>query len=305
MAFDPQAFYPALDAVYASGDNAAVEAFLLEQLRLARLDGGNLPNNEGCPSCLPEITVNAGLVSVCNELGCFYRGLSRWKEALAAFDEAQEEMERLYAADTAQYGVMLLNKAGVYRYMGDMDRAMETFGRARTVLERHPETPGATMAGLYNNIGLVHLDRAEPGDAEALFELAMSCLGDPGEHLTEFATTCSNLAVAHAQQNRYEEAVRDMEMAVTVLSAMDDGHNAHYPAVLNTRGMLLYRSGRPEEALADFILAAGKTALIYGENVEYANACGNCAACCQKLGREEEAAAWLDKEKTVLRRLRA
>ena len=77
-----------------------------------------------------------------------------------------------------------------------------------------------------------------------------------------------------------------------ILSRLDGGLNAHYPAALNTRGALLYRTGDYAGALSDFALAAEKTEIIYGRNVEYGAACANCAAACRALGRADEADAW-------------
>ena len=304
MAFDLQRFYRELDASYDAHDLAATERFLLSAREASRQDPVITSGSEGCMSCAPQIAVNLDYVCVCSELGCFYRGLSRWRESIAAFEQAQSEMEQYYATDNPEYGVVLLNKAGAYRYMGDLPAALAAFEQARKRLEASDKTPPLTLAGLYNNIGLVRLDLREAEAALSLFDRAMALLGAPEEHPTEYGTTCNNLATAYGRLGKMEEAAAAADRAIDTLSALDGGDNCHYPAALNTRGLLRYRQGDAAGALADFTLAAEKTRLCYGENIEYVNACANCAACCEWLGDASGALAWHAKERAVSARLK-
>ncbi|MGN0772781.1 MAG: tetratricopeptide repeat protein [Candidatus Ventricola sp.] len=290
--FDLKQFYQELDRHYAAHDNAATEQFLCASREKARLAGAPLPFNDSCPSCVAPIEPNMDFICVCNEQACFYRGLSRFEACLEAFSAAQEELEQLYLTDTREYGVVLLNKAGAYRYMGDAEQAMALFQQARRILEAHSDTPAGTLAGLYNNIGLLSLDLHREEDAERCFHQALALLERTQDHQVELATTYNNIAALYSTRRQYQEAADAVRSSVEILSRLDDGLNAHYPAALNTRGALLYRLGDFEGALSDFALAAEKTEIIYGRNVEYAAACANCAAACRALARADEAAAW-------------
>lgn len=75
--------------------------------------------------------------------------------------------------------------------------------------------------------------------------------------------------------------------------------NPHYPAALNTRGILKYRAGDYQSALEDFEEALEKIKLVYGENVEYARGCRNCAAVCLALDDETAAADWEQKADSI------
>lgn len=304
MAFDLNQFYRQLDEHYAAHNNAATEQFLKDSRTRAYQEGlaDLLPS--GCPSCATPLEPNMAYVSVCNEMACFYRGLSRFQDSLDTFALAQKELESLYLQNTAEYATILLNKAGTFRSMGDLDGALEHFSRAARILEADRKGSPRVLAGLYNNIGLVYLDQKNPSEALSYFSRALPMVSENPEQMVEQGTTWNNLAVAYdalGQRARADEAVNH---AVAILSGLDGGTNPHYPASLNTRGTFSCRAGRYEEALKDFKEALEKTKLVYGENMEYAYGCHNCAMVCKKLGREEDSRMWLEKSSKIQAELR-
>ena len=299
MAFDLNRFYRQLDEHYAAHDNAATEQFLKSSRSQAYQEGLADPLPAGCPSCAPSPEPNMAYVSVCNEMACFYRGLSRFRDSLDAFTLAQEELESLYLQNTVEYATILLNKAGTYRYMGDTDQALEHFSRSARILETDRKGTPQVLAGLYNNMGLVYLDKKQPQEALEHFLRALPLVSAGPDRTVEQGTTWNNLAAAYralGQQTQAEDAVG---RAVDILSLLDEGVNPHYPAALNTRGTFAYEAGRYQQALEDFLEALEKTRLVYGENAEYAYGCSNCAAACEKLGRMEEAGEWRKKYREV------
>lgn len=303
MAFDLQKFYQELDQHYAAHDNGATECFLTESRDKAYEEGLVIPVNDGCPSCVPPLEPNMAYVAVCNEMACFYRGLSRWQESLDTFSLAQQELESLYRQGSAEYATVLLNKAGNYRYMGDLDQALEHFTRAAGILEAGRGAGKGVLAGLYNNIGLVYLDRREPQQAVEYFLRALPLVSEAPDQIVELGSTWNNLAAGYQAMGQKTEAGQAIENAVAILSELDCGTNPHYPAALNTRGTFAFYEGNYEQALDDFTEALDKTKLVYGKNVEYAYGCDNCAAVCRKLGREPEAAAWAERGRQVRAKL--
>lgn len=304
MAFDLNRFYRELDEHYGAHDNEKTEAFLKKSKETADRAGTPMPVNTGCPSCVPPLEPNWAFVSVCNEMACFYRGLSRFEESLATFEEAQKELESLYQQRSAEYATVLLNKAGTYRYMGDTEKALEHFQKAARIFEQHPDCPKATLAGLYNNIGLVYLDQKKPEEALGSFVQAMNLLEAEADVLVETGTTWNNMAAALDILGKTEEANMALENAIAILKEIDDGSNPHYPAALNTRGTLKYRAGDYAAALEDFQAALEKTKLVYGENVEYAHGCRNCAAVCLAMGDDAGAESWQQKADEILKHLK-
>ena len=303
MAFDLNQFYRELDEHYAAHDNAATEAFLRKARSRAYQEGLTSPLPQGCPSCAPPLEPNMEYVSVCNELACFYRGLSRFQESLDTFGLAQEELESLYLQNTPEYATILLNKAGTCRYMGDLDQALAYFSQAERILDLDRKGKPEVMAGLYNNIGLLYLDKKETEKALTYFQKALPLVLASPNMIVEQGTTWNNLAVTFDTLDRREDADEAIHHAVQILSSLDGGVNPHYPAALNTRGTFAFRAGRYQDALTDFTEALEKTRLIYGENIEYAYACSNCASACEKLGLAEQSRSWMEQSEAIRSRL--
>ena len=303
MPFDLPRFYQKLDESYAAMDRAATEAFLLSSREKARMDGEPEILRDGCPACAPSVSPNAALIAVCNELACFYRGISRWEESLEAFTQAQQELEMYYQVDTVQYATILLNKAGTYRYMGHAGEALDLFQQAEIIMKHQMGVSPDVLAGLYNNTGLALLDLGQPQEALERFQLALSLIENNDAAIVEQGSTWNNLAAAYRGLGQLTQALEAMDKSVAILEKMDCGRNPHYPAALNTRGIFHYHQGAYEEALADFTAALEITALVFGENIEYSYGCENCYAVCSKLSRPEEAQAWLDKARAIRERL--
>lgn len=292
MAFSLEQFYRDLDIQYDTHDLSSIEQFLLRSQAKAYADSLVSVPFDGCPSCIPEAVPNMNYVSVCNELACFYRGLSRFQDSLSAFADAEKELESFYRQETVEYATVLLNKAGTYRYMQDLTAALSLFQKSAHIMEQAGPERVEILSGLYNNIGLVYLDLNDPKQALTFFLKAMSIVEKRPEMITECGSTWNNLAVTYDRLARREDADIAISNAVRILSGLNGGNDSHYPAALNTRGTFAFRSGNYEAALADFTEAAEKTLLIYGKNIEYACACENCAAACEKLGRIQEADSW-------------
>jgi len=303
MSFDLSFFYQQLDKSYAALDRNATEAFLLDSREKARASCKPELIRDGCPACAPQIGPNNGLIAVCNELACFYRGLSRWQQSLEAFTEAQQELEQYYLTDTLQYATILLNKAGTYRYMKQPQQALELFEQAERILSRQKNVPEGVLAGLYNNTGLALLDLGRPQEGLVRFQQALRLISGDASAIVEQGSTWNNLAAAYRNLGQLEQAFDAMDHSISILEKLDGGRNPHYPAALNTRGICHYQQGAYEAALTDFSAALEITALVYGENIEYAYGCDNCAAACKKLAQYEKAQAWQEKAKAIRERL--
>ena len=80
-------FYKQLDSYYAVHDNAGAEAFMKKSQQEA-LDQGAIDMKIvcDCPGAktLPD-EPNINYVSVCNELACYYRGMSEFQKSIDTF----------------------------------------------------------------------------------------------------------------------------------------------------------------------------------------------------------------------------
>lgn len=111
--------------------------------------------------------------------------------------------------------------------MGKLDEALEHFLQADRIYAGLDYKEPGTLAGLYNNIGLVYLDRKQPREAADYFWQAMEML-DHCEHCeTKRGTTWDNLAVAYDQKGEIKKAEEAIEEAVQILQQLDGVMNPH------------------------------------------------------------------------------
>jgi len=292
MAFDIEQFYVRLDEHYGGHDNAATEEFLLRsKARAAELSA--TPGMEvSCPSCVESPEVNLEFVSVCNELGCFYRSLSRWQEAVIAFQEGLDELRRFFQDKTPTAAMLYMNLADTQRLMGRLDGALGLFHQAEQILIRDEAANQPALAGLYNNLALVYQAQGNLKQTVECAEHSISILRDLGEHGADLGAALNNLAAALAALGRQDEADAAICASVELLSSQDCGVTPHYPAALNTKGIFAFRAGDLETAAHCFTLALEKTGEFYGKNAQYAAGCRNCAEVYQRMGQLEKAAAY-------------
>ena len=294
-------FFIRLDGFYDVHDNEGAEQYMLEQARLPFPEPEEETDRDQLfsDSCLYT-------ASVYNELACHYRGMSRFEEATDSFEAARQMLKTASLEESDLYATVLLNEAGVWRYMGETEQALELFREAGEMLDR-PENRDneEALAGLWNNTGLVHLDRKEPHAAMHYFHKALQLVTQSERFLVQQSVTWNNIANALMMTGdlpRAEAAVRE---SIRILQALKSEEDSHYPAAVNTLGVICFRQGRYEEALEQFEKALELTAVFYGENIEYASGCANCAFTCEAMGRNEEAAAWKEKADRIRKRLLA
>ena len=174
----------------------------------------------------------------------------------------------------------MLNKAGTLRLMGATDAALDCFKNAMYVLEQLDHRDPAVLAGLFNNIGLVYLDKKEPENALGFFERAISLVEENESLQDKAGITFNNIATANYMSGDYDAAKVAVNKAISTLEKQNNGSSPHYPAALNTRATIEFKKGNYEGALEDFKNALDRTKVCYGENVEYAKGCKNIAITC-------------------------
>ena len=99
-----------LDGLFQRNEVSKVEPFLLGQLAVAEAEGDR-----------------SSVLTLLNELMGFYRGMSRFKDALAIGDRALELMTMMGYKGSVPYATTLLNVATAYRADGQTARAIGMF----------------------------------------------------------------------------------------------------------------------------------------------------------------------------------
>ena len=245
-------FFRRLDQHYAEGNLEAVEQFLLEYARKMRQSGAD------------------ALIAVCNALGSFYRGTSRYAQSLSAFEEAGEAIAARLGTDCTEYATLLNNMAGTLRLAGQQKRAVDCFSKAVEIYRRHGAEDSYVYASVLNNMALAYQELGQNDLAAQRLEQALQLIQRMPEHRQEVAVTYSNLTALYHKMGRYREAMRCLDLALRTFEDCGQEKSAHYAAALNSLAGFLYDSGENERAIATYQKAAAYTNRFFGENVEFA-----------------------------------
>ena len=257
-------FYEKLDELFLAGDHAAVETFLSKAISET---GGNTPER-------------AGLL---NELGGFYRGLSRFPESEETFKQALNIFETLGMGATPEYATVLLNLAGLYRIIGDADKAIALFSDAIKKLEEADAQDSYAYVSILNNIALAYQTKGEPAQALEFATKALQIMraGSGNEH--EIASSLNNLAAIHLQLDHLDVSDELISEALAIYDSMVEP-NVHHAAALATKAALMCRSGDYDSSLLGFRRSLELTRKFFGENIEFAICKRNISEVCQLLG---------------------
>ena len=303
--FDSADFYKRLDEMYTTYDNDEIEKFLLtslDNIENAAIVDGHCCSCIGCggvdeqaqkeEEMLWAINRSHGIIVVLNELACFYRGVSRWKECLETFERVKAAMEEAHLTQTDNYAVVILNMAGALRLLGDREKALAYFEKAESILVKNETADPYTMGSLYNNMGLVYQDEKQFSVAAEYFGKALAYTAKIADSDAEVATGLGNVALAYFSAGDYDNAREAIDRSLAIFETLDDGLNAHYAGTLNTKAFICYHQGQLEQAAKYFEMAVEKTEKVFGQNIDYVKACRNCGTVYNKLGDSIKAMAY-------------
>jgi tetratricopeptide (TPR) repeat protein len=266
------AFLDRLKSLYRAGDPQQIEAYLLAEIAAT---GGD----------------QRSLCTLYNELGGYYRGVSRYRDSLDAFDRADGCLEGCGLALTIQAATVMINRAGTCRLMGDPAAALELYRRASAILDAHPEADPYLVASLNNNLALSYIDS---GDLEeALAQAQKGCeivMAIPGAQHAQ-ATALVNLASISFQAGDLAAAEAQVGRAMGIFECMPSS-NPHYAAALNLQANIRARRGNYAGAREALLQALEYTRYFFGENIEAASTLQSLAQVCSALGEDADACRW-------------
>lgn len=264
-------FFETLDRLYQTAPQQ-VEAYLLETLATCRAQG-----------------LEGEAASVMNELGGYYRGVSRYGDSLRYTRESMAIWEAQGLHRSVQFATMLLNYAGLQRLMGQLAPSRDSFLRAKALLEELGETGHYAYVSLLNNLALTQQELGEMAEAIRLMEQSLALLRARPRQEDEIPTALNNLAAMHLRQGDTVQAEARVREALEGFAALPES-SAHEAAAWGTLGVILYGQRRYEAAEAAFLRAAEGTKAVFGENVDAASALRSLAFTRQALGRRAAAA---------------
>lgn len=278
---DINRFFDGLSAIFASGQNEQVSAYLRTSLAEAEAAGDD-----------------EAAVTVLNEMIGYFRITSNHTESTKAAERAISLMRRLGYENTIHYGTTLLNAATAHKAAGDRSKALELFNAALAIYLRELPAEDERLAALYNNLSAIHQDAGEyKKSAEYLEKAADILLKIKGAEL-DAATVFTNLALAVFALGREKEAMATLQKAVDLFkNTAKDGKidvkiAPHYASTLAGLAGAYYKMKDYAQAAGLYEEALSRIKESYGENDDYILTCRNCAAAYEAAGNPAKALAY-------------
>lgn len=286
---DINGFFAKLDAFFAGRDMQAAEAYMKESLNTAE-DSGDLRS----------------ATAICNELGGYFRKLSRYEEGAALYEKALAYIEQLGLSGSEHHATTLINYATTCTQAGEREKALSFFQKAAEIFAEKGLTADYRVAALHNNISSLYQDAADLPNAEKHLRMALSVLeGLEGTGL-EAAITYTNWAQLCLAADRLADAEEKVLLALGAFEKAGGGHDTHYAAAVNVLGKISYTKGDYPAAIAQFKEAMDLIQQEFGDgSMSYAILCDNTARCYRQLGDTELAKTFADKAEAIYGRVRA
>ncbi len=278
------AFYTKLDDLYDNGTPEELEAFLRESAEAYK---AQRQSDE--------------YISAMNELGTFYRGRGRLKEAIGAFEGAKAAWEAAREAKGQGYAVILNNLAGAYRMDGQNTEAISLFLGALEIYEALSERDGYGYASLLNNIALAYAQTNQMDNAIEYTMRAVQAM--EGADALAYAISCANLASMLLNADRKAEAKAALIKAEEAFLEGGYMEDAHFAAALNIDAALEVAEGNFDAALKKYAHAAKIIKRFCGENNDYVTVCANIAKTHLLAGNERLAAVHHEEALAIAQKL--
>ena len=259
-----QNFYAQLDSLYAQGKQGEIEHFLKEKIK-------------DCP-CLP-CRNDLLVVAVYSELGSFYRGQGRFREAIEWFKAALQLISVHLGENTMEYATAMNNLAGAQRMNCQNDEAVMSFSEAMRIYEKLVGEKNYYYVSCVNNLSLLEINRQNYDRAEKLLLKALTALEGKQELLQEKAITLCNLGTCALYRQNYDRAEQYLSHAEGIYRSFPKGQRVHLAAVCNSLGGIHYQRGNRDEAAKAYAEAKELTESFFGRSFEYAIACESLARC--------------------------
>lgn len=236
---------------------------------------------------------HGAIVTVCNELGGFYRAFSRYDEGIPLYEKALAAIKALGMESSEAHGTTLLNFATTLAMVGCHEQALDAYTKTAAIFEGPAYAKDYRLATLYNNMSSLYQNMNQLAQAEAYLYLALEILEKLSESEIEIAITFSNLAGVYLAMNdeeRLEDARDAAEKAIDLFTKISGDKDVHFAAAVTVLGDVCFREMDFIGAEQHFRRALALTKRDYGDQtMGYAILCDNLAQALRAQEREEEA----------------
>ncbi|MBR5230609.1 MAG: tetratricopeptide repeat protein [Firmicutes bacterium] len=274
---DMNNFYYKIDKFFEDKKIAEAEQFMKDTLAQAE---------EECDA--------GAIITVCNELGGYYRATSRYSEGIALYEKALKIMSDMGLGKSEHYGTTLINYATMYTLMGELMKALSLYTEAAEIYSEAGLNGDYRLAALFNNMSYVCQDLMDYPQAQEYLEKALFILRMQPDSEIEIAIANTNLASVYLAMDLIDEAKVTIKKAMETFITISGNSDVHYAGAVCTLGEIYFKEEAYDKACALFKEGLSLTERDYGtENLSYAVLCENTAECLKKMGESEEAAQFM------------
>jgi len=230
-------------------------------------------------------------ISICNELGGYYRAVSRYSEGIPLYEKALELIYQMGLNGTEHHGTTLVNYATTVTLIGDIEKALALDKAAAAIFAEAGFALDYRLATLYNNMSFLCMDLGHYEEAQTSLNDALYILKTLPDTEIDVAVTYSNLAGVYLAMNQVDEAKVTVKKALDLFITESGRNDVHYAGAVNTLGEIYFKEGIYDKAAALFEEAMALTARDFGDRTQsYAILCRNLAACYEEMERFDDAA---------------
>ncbi len=271
-------FYQKIDSYFENKDFAGAENFMKDILSKAEAEQDH-----------------GAIITVCNELGGFYRAFSRYHQGIPLYEEALKSLQKLNMEGSEAYGTTLLNFATTLAIVHRNQEALEAYRKAEIIFSGRGFVQDYRLATLHNNMSSLYQTMGQLTEAAAHLQKAMSILKGLSQSEIDMAVTWTNLAGVYLSMgmDALEDARDAAQKALDLFHSVSGDTDVHFAAAVSALGEVCYLEGKFPEAEDLFRTAMELTKRDYGsQTLSYALLCENLAAVLQAQDRQNEAAEY-------------
>lgn len=225
-----------------------------------------------------------------NELIGYYRMTSKKDRLLETIEGTKQLLTDMKLEGTINYATTVLNMANAYRSIGEYEQAKQNYIKAQDIYnhaieEGRLDKNDICVAGLYNNMSLLHQELGEFKEAENLLKNALLIVVQRQDKFG-IAVTYANLANTMLLAKDYDKAFNYAREAIRRFKERNC-IDAHYCAALSALATCYYNWGQSGKAKTIFEEAMRIVENTVGRNSQYERLKESAELCGKEAVTEE------------------
>ncbi|MGE5628521.1 MAG: tetratricopeptide repeat protein [Solirubrobacterales bacterium] len=285
MNFEPESIIKEMDYQYGKMNMSAMENYLVSTIQMAADRYGE---------------DSIGFAALLNELGAYYRAVSKYEKAEEIFLKAKNIIQKAAGEYNANYATTINNLAGVYRLNGEYKKAENLFLEAIKIYNYIGLYGSFPHSSALNNLGLLYMEMKEYEQAVKLFKESNEMVKKDNKNLVVYATGLVNLANAYIKTGKNKEAEKLLIEAIEVYRSNNLQGNSHYGSAIDSLGLFYFSIREFEKAENLFHQVLNLRENEYGsENHESAKASDNLSLLYENTGKFELAEKFAMKSSAI------